>query len=100
MTVALRLEKNLSPSPLMAVLVPVLSVFLALAVGAFFLTLTGRDAWQVYVTMFSGAFGTAYGLSETVVKAIPLILTGLGIVLAFRMQLWNIGGEGQLYMGA
>ena len=100
MMVAWRLEKNLSPSPLMAVLVPVLSVLLALAVGAFFLTLTGRDAWQVYVTMFSGAFGTAYGLSETVVKAIPLILTGLGIVLAFRMQLWNIGGEGQLYMGA
>jgi len=97
---SVRLEKSLSPSPFITVLVPVLSVFLALAVGAFFLSLTGRDAWEVYATMFSGAFGTAYGLTETIVKAIPLMLTGLGVVLAFRMQLWNIGGEGQLHMGA
>jgi ABC-type uncharacterized transport system permease subunit len=50
--------------------------------------------------MFKGAFGSAYGLSETVVKAIPLLLAGLGVAIAFKMLLWNIGAEGQLYMGA
>jgi len=50
--------------------------------------------------MFSGAFGSAYGLSETIVKAIPIALCALGVSIAFRMQLWNIGAEGQLYMGA
>ncbi|RYD02030.1 hypothetical protein N752_26625 [Desulforamulus aquiferis] len=50
--------------------------------------------------MFQGAFGSKYGISETLVKAIPLMLCGLGVSIAFRMQLWNIGAEGQFYMGA
>ncbi len=50
--------------------------------------------------MWDGAFGNSYALSETLVKAIPLMLAGLAVSLAFRMKLWNIGAEGQLYMGA
>ncbi len=96
----LRLEKKLQPSPLAPVLIPITSVFLALVMGGIFLLLTGRDPVAVYQAMLTGAFGSGYGLSETVVKAIPLILAGLGVSLAFRMQLWNIGAEGQLYMGA
>jgi simple sugar transport system permease protein len=49
--------------------------------------------------MAKGALGGRYALSETLVKAIPLMFTGLGVALAFRMLLWNIGGEGQLAMG-
>ncbi|MTI86167.1 MAG: ABC transporter permease [Firmicutes bacterium] len=94
------LEKKLSPSPVMNILVPVISVFLALLTGAIFLALTGKDPIQVYSAMFYGAFGSKYGLTESVVKAIPLLLAGLGLAVAFRMQLWNIGGEGQIYMGA
>lgn len=97
---ALRLEKKLQPSLYAPVLIPLLSVLLALLVGGVFLMLTGREPIVVYQGMLTGAFGTSYGLSETVVKAIPLILAGLGVSLAFRMQLWNIGAEGQLYMGA
>lgn len=97
---SLRLEKRLVPSRRAKVLVPVCSVFLALLTGALFLMSSERDPLAVYQAMFLGAFGTAYGLSETVVKAIPLLLCGLGVALAFRMQLWNIGGEGQFYMGA
>ncbi|MDI6906014.1 MAG: ABC transporter permease [Thermoanaerobacterales bacterium] len=96
----LRWDKKLTPSPWAVVLVPALAVVLALAVGAVFLILSGREPLALYREMFSGAFGSGYGLSETVVKAIPLSLAGLGLSLAFRMQLWNIGGEGQLYMGA
>lgn len=97
---SLRLEKRLVPSRQAAILVPVCSVILALLTGAVFLMASGRDPLAVYAAMFYGAFGSAYGLSETVVKAIPLLLCGLGVALAFKMLLWNIGGEGQFYMGA
>jgi ABC-type uncharacterized transport system permease subunit len=50
--------------------------------------------------MLDGAFGSRTGVAETLVKTIPLLLTGLGVAVAFRMQLWNIGAEGQLYLGA
>ncbi len=98
--IALRFEKRLRPSPLLPYLVPLFSVILALLLGAAFIESTGYDAWKIYGVLFTGAFGSAYGLSETLVKAIPLMLCGLGVAVAFRMLLWNIGAEGQLYMGA
>lgn len=96
----IKLEKRLKPSAAFQYANPLLSVLLALLLCAVFLLLTGRDPVEVYSAMFGGAFGSAYGLSETAVKAIPLALCALGIALAFRMQLWNIGAEGQFYMGA
>ncbi|GFN22320.1 MAG: ABC transporter permease [Thermoanaerobacteraceae bacterium] len=93
-------EKRLQPSPWMAVVIPILSVILALGLGAIFLAATGFDPWKVYQSMLKGVTGSRYGISETVVKAIPLMLTGLGVSVAFRMLLWNIGAEGQFYMGA
>ena len=100
MAMAVKLEKRLNPSAAMNVIVPVLSIIAAFLVGAVFLTLTERDPLEVYTAMFKGALGSRYGLAETVVKAIPLMLCALGISAAFRMQLWNIGAEGQFYMGA
>lgn len=97
---SLVLEKRTAQSPPAVILVSLLSVFLALFLGGIFLYLTGHDALKVYGVMFSGAFGSYYGISETIVKAIPIALCALGISIAFRMQLWNIGAEGQLYMGA
>lgn len=94
------LEKRGDVSKTASMLNPILSVALALIIGGVFLTLTGRNPFEVYSSMFEGAFGTMYGLSETVVKAIPLLLCGLGVSIAFRMQLWNIGAEGQFYFGA
>lgn len=49
--------------------------------------------------MFKGAFGSWANFTETLVKAIPLMLTGLGVLIAFRMEFWNIGAEGQLTLG-
>ena len=100
MAMAVKLEKRLNPSAAMNVIVPLVSVLAAFVVGAIFLTLTDRDPLEVYTAMFKGALGSQYGLVETVVKAIPLMLCALGISAAFRMQLWNIGAEGQFYMGA
>lgn len=94
------LEKRGTTPYVLYLLVPILSIVAALVVGAIFLKATGHNPFEAYALMFNGAFGSSYGLSETIVKAIPLMLTGLGVSIAFRMLLWNIGAEGQLYMGA
>ena len=100
MAISVKFEKRLNPSFAMNIAVPFLSVLAALALGALFLFLTGRDPVEVYEAMFKGALGSSYGLAETVVKGIPLMLCALGISVAFRMQLWNIGAEGQFVIGA
>lgn len=96
----IKLEKRADPSPVLLVVVPIVSIILALVLGAIFLFISGYDPGAAYSMLFKSAFTTSYGLTESVVKAIPLMLCGLGVSLAFRMQLWNIGAEGQLYMGA
>lgn len=96
----LRLEKRGEISKKILIFNPIISIALALLLGSAFLLATGRDPVEIYATMISGAFGNAYGLSETVVKSIPLLLCGLAVSVAFRMQLWNIGAEGQFTCGA
>lgn len=96
----LRLIKRENESLLAQIMVPVVSVIMAFAFGGIFLSLSGFDAGATYIKMFNGAFGSSYAVSETIVKAIPLMLAGLAVSLAFKMKLWNIGAEGQLYMGA
>lgn len=94
------IERRPKRSTLVRVVSPALAVLTALVFGALFLRLSGFDPLAVYEGMWRGAFGDAYGLSETLVKAIPIALCALGIAVAFRMNLWNIGAEGQLYAGA
>lgn len=96
----LRLEKRLEKSPFTNITVPFFSILFAFLVGAVFLTLGGYDPIKVYTMIFDGAFGSSYGISETLVKAIPLMLCSLGVAVAFKMKLWNIGAEGQFYVGA
>ncbi|MGQ0569620.1 MAG: ABC transporter permease [Armatimonadota bacterium] len=76
------------------------AIVAAFAVGAIFLSATGHDPWRAYREMVVGAFGSPFAIEQTLIKAIPLILTGLGVTLAFTMGLWNIGAEGQLVLGA
>jgi len=68
--------------------------------GRFIILIAGGDPIISYKHIFEAAFGDVYVFSDTLVKATPLILTGLACTLAFRMKLWNIGAEGQFYMGA
>jgi len=93
------IEKRLEYSRSIAFLVPIASVVLALLAGAVLLALAGANPWPTYKAMALGAFGGKYNLSETMVKAIPLMLCGLGVSVAFRMLFWNIGAEGQLAVG-
>ena len=92
-------EKRLTRSRSATVLVPILSVVLALVFGALILTAFGINPLEAYQVMVKGSLGSGYALTETLVKAIPLMLTGLGVAIAFRMLFWNIGAEGQLAMG-
>lgn len=100
MNVLFRVEKRMTVPFSLTLLVPTAAVLAALVFCAVFLAITDRSPFAVYSAMFEGALGSEYGVSETIVKAIPLILCGLGISVAFRMQIWNIGAEGQFYMGA
>lgn len=95
-----QLKKTQSASKTAVFAVPLISIALGLLFSGLFIAATGNNPIAVYRIMFDGAFGSAYGISETVVKAIPLMLAALAVSLAFRMQLWNIGAEGQFYMGA
>ena len=60
----------------------------------------GAPLGQTYALLFKGGFGSVFALSETLTRAIPLILTGLAATVAFKARLFNIGAEGQLYAGA
>jgi general nucleoside transport system permease protein len=79
---------------------PVLAAFAALAVGAVMLLFLGINPLVAYQAMAVGAFGSPNALAETIVKAVPLLLIGLGICISFRAKVINIGGEGQMIMGA
>jgi len=96
----LRLERRLEQPWWLQVISPLILMALALLVGAILLSLTGANPWSLYRRMATVAFGDAYGWSDTTIKATPLILAGLGVSIAFRMRLWNIGAEGQLFLGA
>jgi ABC-type uncharacterized transport system permease subunit len=96
----LRLERRLEQPPLLRLLSPLILIALALLVGAALLAWTGLNPWALYRRMAITAFGSAYGWSDTTIKATPLILAGLGVSIAFRARLWNIGAEGQLFLGA
>ena len=93
------IEKRLEYSRTIAFLVPIISVILALVFGGVILLAAGANPLATYKAMAIGAFGSKYNISETMVKAIPLMLCGLGVSVAFRMLFWNIGAEGQLAVG-
>ena len=74
--------------------------FLALAAFALVLLIFGKNPIKAYIDIFGSTLGSGYGLSETLVKMIPLILTALAVAVPSRIWLINVGGEGQLYIGA
>jgi simple sugar transport system permease protein len=79
---------------------PLLALLFALAVCAVILLLLGVNPFEAYAAMISGAFGTLSGITQSIAKATPLLLVGLGICIAFRASVINIGAEGQIILGA
>lgn len=76
------------------------AVLLALLVGAGMLWIAGYDVKDAYFNLYDGAFGSIYSVADTLLNSIPLLFTGLAVAFAFRGGLFNIGAEGQLYVGA
>lgn len=81
-------------------LLPVFATLAALAVGALMLLALGANPLEAFGALIEGAFGSQNALADTVVKATPLLLVGLGICISFRGNVINIGGEGQMIIGA
>ncbi len=81
-------------------LLPVFATLAALAVGAVMLLLLRVNPIVAYQALWEGAFGSTNAFAETLVKATPLLLVALGICISFRGDVINIGGEGQMIMGA
>jgi ABC-type uncharacterized transport system permease subunit len=81
-------------------LLPVIATLAALAVGAIMLLVLGVNPLEAYAALWDGAFGSSNALAETLVKATPLLLVALGICISFRGDVINIGGEGQMIVGA
>ncbi len=100
MTGRLRIERRLDTPGWLKVAVPLASLVLAAIITGILLLATGHNPISTYHQMYSAAVTADGALSSTFVYATPMLFTGLCAAFAFRMRTYNIGGEGQLYMGA
>ncbi|MCB1885539.1 MAG: ABC transporter permease [Geminicoccaceae bacterium] len=96
----IRFERREAAPPLLAALAPLVAVVAALGLAAIPLALAGAPILDAYALILKGSLGSAFAIGETLSRATPLVLTGLAVAIAFRARLWNIGAEGQLYLGA
>ena len=92
--------KGFGSRHLLTYLIPACAVLAALCIGGVMLAVLGANPLKGYGVMIAAAFGTLDGISTTAVKSIPLLLVGVGICIAFRANVINIGGEGQMVTGA
>ena len=96
----MRLEKRSQSSASALVLAPVGAVAFTLLVSALLVLWAGAPIGRTYEVMWLGGFGSVFAWSETLTRAVPLILTGLAATVAFKARLFNIGAEGQFFAGA
>jgi general nucleoside transport system permease protein len=95
-----KIEKRPALSRVDRMLALILALAISLGASAVLIALAGANLEEAFKAMFGGAFGGWRPTSETLVKATPLIFTGLAAAVAFRGRVWNIGAEGQLIVGA
>ncbi|WP_458209856.1 ABC transporter permease [Haladaptatus sp. NG-SE-30] len=99
MNVEVELSARETIPPWLAYGTPVLTVIAALATSAIALVVLGVNPVAAYSLMFIETATNEFGITQTLIKSVPLILTGLAVYLPLRAGLWNIGAEGQLYVG-
>jgi simple sugar transport system permease protein len=78
----------------------VTAIFIALFLGGILFLMAGANPFEAYAVMFTKPLGNKFGITEMLVRAAPLMFVGVGISVAFRSGILNIGGEGQIMMGA
>jgi len=98
---SIRFEKRTDDVPKWLPLVTSIgSVVIAFLISGIVLKVIGGDPWRVLKFFFEATLGSWGVFSDTIVKATPLIMVGLACAVAFKMKMWNIGAEGQFYLGA
>jgi len=95
-----KLETGQILARLSTVGVPALAIFTALVIAGVAIFLSGSNPLQAYSALAAGAFGDRDSIITTIIKTVPLLIAGLGVALAFRGGLFNIGVEGQLFLGS
>lgn len=95
-----RIVKRAELSTGKTVLLRLAAIVLSLIAGGVFILLVGQNPFVIYGTIVSGAVRSVMAFQGTVKVMIPLLVTSLGVTLAFKMKFWNIGGEGQIIFGA
>lgn len=96
----IRIERRLDAPRWLRLAIPFISLVVAGLVVGVVLVVTGHDVLLTYTETFNAAFVNSHALTGTFLFATPLLFTGLCAAIAFRMRTWNIGSEGQLYLGA
>ncbi|WP_377298283.1 ABC transporter permease [Rhizobium sp. SGZ-381] len=96
----MRFERREHRPLALVLLTPVIAIVAALALSGILIAIAGAPVLEAYWRILTGAFGSRLSTTETLTRATPLMLTGLAAAVAFRARLWNIGAEGQLYLGA
>lgn len=96
----IRISKRAEVGTKKAVLFRAVSVAAAIIAGGLFILCIGYNPFSVYGTIIKGAFSTSMAFQATVKVMIPLLISSLGVTLAFKMKFWNIGAEGQIIAGA
>ena len=96
----IRLELRTHTPWWLNLVLPLAAIGLTLVLCSGLIVLAGANVVTAYTKLFLSSLSTPFNLVETVVKATPLVFTGLAVTVAFRAKFWNIGAEGQLLAGA
>ena len=96
----MRLERRAHVPLALRLAAPIAAIAVALAIAGVLIAIAGAPVGEAYWRMLTGAFGSKLSITETLTRTVPLILTGLAAAVAFRARVWNIGAEGQFYLGA
>jgi general nucleoside transport system permease protein len=96
----LRLEPRPEPSRLAGWLSPVVATLAVLAIGFVLFSAMGKNPWEAMYVFFIEPIDTVYDIGELLLKASPIMLCAVGLAIGYRANVWNIGAEGQLIMGA
>ncbi len=96
----MRIERRETRPMALVATAPIIAVLTAFVLAGLLIATAGAPVLEAFRQIAIGAFGNKLSITETLTRATPLILTGLAASVAFRSKLWNIGAEGQFYMGA
>ncbi|MDF1618653.1 ABC transporter permease [Petrocella sp. FN5] len=96
----MRMVKRTDMTSKKAAVIRILSIIFAFLLTSIFIGALGHNPMNVYLSMVEGAFGSAHRIRDTLTITIPLVVTSIGIMIAFKMKFWNIGAEGQIIVGA